>query len=106
MTSEELSQIVEQRMADPRVLGRLACNLRSEDEVRQRHHDGSRLKLTWNETGGAWRCHISIDSPEEARLAQVDVHENATVKVETYGPCRVTVSPEEGILCLTRYRPV
>jgi hypothetical protein len=27
------------------------------------------------------------------------------VRVEAYEPCRVTVSPEDGILCLTRYKP-
>ena len=37
-------------------------------------------------------------------LVQVDIHENATVRVDVFEPCRVTVSPEEGFLCLTRYK--
>ena len=39
MTSLELSAIVNQRMTDPAVLGRLACNLHSNDVLEQRHHD-------------------------------------------------------------------
>lgn len=106
MTSLELSEIVEERMADPRVLGRIACNLKSSEPVQQRHHDDRTLKLEWEDSGDSWRCIVTSTDGTNRRIAQVDIHENATVRVEAYEPCRVTVSPEEGILCLTRYRPV
>ncbi len=105
MTSLELTEIVDQRMADPTVLGRLACNLRSNSLVEQRHHDDRTLRLDWQDVGEAWRCIVYSDDQPERRLAQVDIHENATVRVDAYEPCRVTVSPEDGILCLTRYKP-
>jgi len=106
MTSLELTEIVDQRMTDPTVLGRLACNLRSSNEVQQRHHDSRRFSLVWQDVGDSWRCTIYSDDNPERRVAQVDIHDNCTVRVEAYEPCRVTVSPEEGILCLTRYKPL
>lgn len=104
MTSSELSEIVDQRMADPAVLGRLACNLRNNDLVAQRHHDNKQLRIAWLDSGDYWRCTISADEDARGRLAQIDLHENATVRMEVFAPCRVTISPEEGILCLTRYK--
>lgn len=103
MTSLELTEIVDQRMTDPSVIGRLACNLRSNDEVQQRHHDNRQLNANWQDCGDYWRCIVS-DAKGPRPLAQVDLHENATVRVEVFEPCRVTVSPEDGILCLTRYK--
>ena len=103
MTSLELAEIVDQRMADPTVIGRLACNLRNNDLVVQRHHDDKRLSIDWSDSGDFWRCTISSDESASHRLAQIDLHENATVRMEVFEPCRVTISPEEGILCLTRY---
>ncbi len=47
MTSQELLEVVEQRMTDPRVLGRLACNLRGNEPVHQRHHDDRSLSIAW-----------------------------------------------------------
>lgn len=105
MTALELSEIVDQRMADPRVLGRLACNLRNNDPVQQRHHDGRNFSLVWRDSGDSWRCTVYASDQKDLCVAQVDIHENATVRIEAYEPCRVTVSPEEGILCLTRYKP-
>ena len=106
MTSLELTEIVDQRMADPAVLGRLACNLRSGDLIEQRHHDDRKLSLVWNDQGDSWRCTIYSSEKRERLIAQVDIHENATVRVESYEPCRITISPEDGILCLTRYKPL
>ena len=103
MTSLELTEIVDQRMTDPSVLGRLACNLRSNDLVQQRHHDNKQLVASWQDCGDFWRCTVSEEKASKLQ-AQVDIHENATVRVEVSEPCRVTVSPEEGILCLTRYK--
>jgi hypothetical protein len=104
MTSLELIEIVDQRMTDPTVLGRLACNLRSSDLVEQRHHDDRKLSIVWQDSEDFWRCTIYSDKHATQRVAQVDLHENFTVRIDVYEPCRVTISPEEGILCLTRYR--
>jgi hypothetical protein len=104
MTQQELTTIVEQRMADPFVLGRLACNLRSE-QVRQRHHDHRDFVVRWQDCGDFWRCTILPADDLTHRLAQIDVHDNDTVRADVYQPCRVTVSPEEGFLCVTRYKP-
>jgi len=103
MTSQELTEIVNQRMTDPSVLGRLACNLRSNDLVLQRHHDDRQLSIAWQDCADFWRCIVS-DQTADHRVAQVDVHENSTVRVDVFEPCRVTISPEDGILCLTRYK--
>jgi hypothetical protein len=104
MTPLELSAIVDQRMTDPAVLGRLACNLHSNDVLEQRHNDNRHFTVAWQDSGDFWRCIISSDDRTAPPLAQVDLHENATVRIETYEPCRVTISPEEGFLCLTRYK--
>ena len=104
MTAAELSEIVDQRKEDPNVLGRVACNLRSSNPVAQRHEDDHCLKVAWRESGDSWRCTISSDGDSGKTLAQVDIHENATVRVDVSEPCRVTISPEEGILVLTRYK--
>ena len=106
MTSLELTEIVDQRMADPAVLGRLACNLRSGDLIEQRHHDDRTLSLVWNDQGDSWRCTIYSSEKRERLIAQVEIHGNATVRVESYEPCRITISPEDDILCLTRYKPL
>ena len=105
MTALELTEIVDQRMADPAVLGRLACNLRSSDLIEQRHHDNSKLSLVWQDKGDSWCCTIYSNEKREHLIAQVDIHENTTVRVESYEPCRITISPEDGILCLTRFKP-
>lgn len=107
MTALELREIVEQRIDDPWTLGRLACNLRSNDLVEQRHHDDCRLSVLWRDTGrNFWRCTIFLGEETDLCLVQVDLHSDKTVRVEAFEPCSVTISPEDGILCLTRYRPL
>lgn len=103
MTELELSEIVEQRMNDPKVLGRIACNLRDARQVVQRHHDAKEFQVTWHDAGDYWRCVIS-ELSSETPFVQVDLHENHTVRIEAGSVCRVTVSPEDGILSVTRYR--
>jgi hypothetical protein len=100
----ELIEVVDQRMSDPAVLGRLACNLHRSDLVEQRHHDGRRFSVAWHDSGDFWRCTIASDENAAHRLVQVDIHENATVRVDAFEPCRVTVSTEDGVLCITRYK--
>ena len=56
MTSFELLEIVNQRLDDPTVLGRLATNLFSEASVHQRHKDDRTLTLAWQEHGDMWRA--------------------------------------------------
>jgi len=103
MTTAELKEIVDQRMMDPTVAGRVACNLRRQDQVEQRHHDDRRFNVSWQDDGDYWRCTL-VDQGTGKSLAQVDLHENATVRIDIFEPGRVTVSPEEGILCITRYK--
>lgn len=103
MTSSELQEVVEQRMTDPVVLGRVACNLRS-NAVEQRHHDGRTLNVAWQETGDGWRCTVGTEGSEARRVAQIDIGENATVRVEAYEPCRIAICPDDGVLCLTRFK--
>ena len=105
MASLQLTEIVDERMNDPAVLGRLACGLRSNDLVKQRHHDDLTLGLQWQNSGDFWRCIITPEKGATGRLAQVDLHENATIRILIFQPCDVTISTEEGFLCLTRYKP-
>lgn len=105
MTSTELKEIADQRMSDPTVLGRFVCNLRSTDLVAQRHHDGQHFSVSWQDSGDFWRCIIFADGTPAHRLAQIDLHENSTFRADLFEPGRITISPEEGILCLTRYKP-
>jgi hypothetical protein len=93
MTSEQLKEIVDQRLRDPHVLGRIACNLREDQHL---------FKVSWEDCGDFWRATVLEDGG--AKLAQVDVHENGTTRVDAFAPARVTVSPDEELLCITRYR--
>jgi hypothetical protein len=102
VTSSELKEIVDQRMTDPHVTGRLVCNLKS-DAVEQKNNDGRLFKVLWQDDGDYWRCTLT-DSTSGKLMAQVDIHENSTVRADLFEPGRITVSPEEGILCVTRYR--
>ncbi len=104
MTSYELLEIVNQRMDDPMVLGRLATNLFSEESAKQQNKDDLTLALSWQELGDLWRCTIWSDKESDTRIALIDIHENATTRIDAFEPCRVTISREEGILCLTRYK--
>ncbi|MBW4038393.1 MAG: hypothetical protein HIU91_05845 [Acidobacteria bacterium] len=105
MTTLELDEIANQRMSDPNVLGRFVCHLRSNDRLAQRHHDDQNLSVAWQDAEDFWRCTIFADGNPAHRVAQVDLHENNTVRADLFEPGRITVSPEEGILCLTRYKP-
>jgi hypothetical protein len=104
MKALELKEIVEKGMDNPWILGRLACNLRSNDLVEQRHHDKRKLRVCWRNTGEFWRCTIFLDQDTELCLVQVDLHNDSSVRVEAFEPCSVTISPEDGLFCLTRYK--
>ena len=105
MTPDELNEIANQRLADPTVIGRLVCNLRSNDSLVQRHHDHQHFSVSWQDSGDFWRCTIFADGTPAHRLAQIDLHENSTFRADLFEPGRITISPQEGILCLTRYKP-
>jgi hypothetical protein len=38
-------------------------------------------------------------------LTEFDVHDDGSVRVESWEPCSVTVDPKMGIMCLTRFKP-
>jgi hypothetical protein len=104
MTSLDLTEIVEHRMSDPNVLGRVICLLHHNQPVEQRHHDDFAFTVDWHDFGDFWRCTIASNATPAQTLAQIDLQENATVRVDAFAPCRVTISPDEGFLCLTRYK--
>lgn len=104
MNTQELKEIVNQQMNDPFVLGRIVCNLRSNDLVEQQHHDKCDFEVFWRKSDMFWRCTIFLNKNTELCLAQIDLHDDMTVRVESYKPCSITISPEDGILCLTRFR--
>lgn len=106
MTSTELKEIVEERMDDPFVLGRLACNLRRNEIVEQRHNDDRKFTVFWRDTGSFWRCTVFLGDETDLCLIQVDLYSDQTVRIEAFEPCGVTISPPDGILCLTRYKPL
>jgi len=63
------------------------------------------LSVSWQDSGDFWRCIIFSEENPASRVAQIDLHENSTVRIDVFEPCRLTISPEEGFLCLTRYKP-
>lgn len=103
MTSAELKLIVDQASPDPAIVGRLACNLRSNAPVEQSHKDQRELHVQWQELGGMWRCTITPEG-SPGYLARVDLHDGTAVRVEAREPCSITISPDEDLLCMTRYR--
>ena len=105
MTPDELNEIANQRLDDPTVIGRLVCNLRSNDPLVQRHNDDQQFSVSWQDSGDFWRCTIFADNTPAHRLAQIDLHDNSTFRADLFEPGRITISPQEGILCLTRYKP-
>jgi hypothetical protein len=104
MTSLELNEIANQRLSDPKVLGRIVCNLRS-DLLVQRHLDDQQFSASWHDSGDFWRCTLFAAGDPTLRLAQVDIYADATLRADLFEPARITVSPEEAILCITRYKP-
>jgi hypothetical protein len=103
--SEELQEIVQQQMEGPFVLGRLATRLRKNETVKQCHKDQTDLQTVWRNTGSFWRCTVFLNHSTEDCLAQVDLHNDGTVRVELFEPCSVTIDPAEDLMVLTRYAP-
>ncbi len=106
MTQLELSEIAEEKMCDPSVSGCIVSSFRADHTgdsvVEQRHRDGRTLALTWHDRGDFRRCIVLGGEALAQPVAQVDLCENQTVRMQIYEPCRVTISQEEGFLCLSR----
>ncbi len=102
MTQTELSEIVDAAMSNPRVSACIAGNFREDRATAEGHREGGRLTITWQDRGDCRRCTIVSEESAEMPVARIDLGEDATVRLEAYVPCRVTVSNEEGFLCLSR----
>ena len=102
MTHSELQEVVNQRVADPSVLGCLTCNLFSSKSLQQRNVDQRMFSMEWQSLGDIWRCTVT-SSPDEMRLAQIEIQDDTTTRIELFEPCQVTISREENILCIIRY---
>ncbi len=102
MTQLELNEIVEHALNDARISGCIASNFREDLAAAERHRDGEKLSIRWHDRGDGRRCTIFAGEVQPYPLAQVDLGENASLRIETFAPCRVTVSQEEGFLCLSR----
>ena len=102
MTQVELSEIVEATMSNPRVSACIAGNFREDRATAEGHRAGGRLTMTWQDRGDCRRCTIVSEEGVPQTVARIDLSEDATVRLETYVPCRMTISKEEGFLCLSR----
>lgn len=52
---------------------------------------------------GLWRCTITPEG-SPSYLAPVDLHDATAVRIETRESCATTLSPDDDLLCMTRYR--
>ncbi len=102
MTQVELSEIVDSTMSNPRVSACIVSNFRENRATAEGHREGGKLSIDWQDRGDYRRCTIICEEVSAAPVARIDLGEDATVRLETYMPCRVTVSNEEGFLCLSR----
>jgi hypothetical protein len=101
LTKVELNQVVDQMMSNPKIEACIACELQC-DEATERHRLDSRvLKADWREHADFWRCTITTQPTSGAAAAQIDLHDNGTVRTTVFLPCKLTISREEGFLCLS-----
>ena len=103
MKRVELSQVVDRLMNDARVEACIACELYSGPGVERHCLEGRIVDAEWHEHVGFWRCTFTIQSTSRTVAAQVDLHDNGTVHTMVFLPCQVTVSPSEGLMCLSLY---
>ncbi|WP_158819903.1 hypothetical protein [Granulicella sp. S156] len=101
--AEELQIIAEQNLDSPSILGRIVSRLRKNNAYSQKHKDGFSFDLFWRNAGPYWRCTISLDKESEDALAQIDVHEDGTVRTELHEPGSITVAPAENLLVVVRF---
>jgi hypothetical protein len=103
---EELKSIAEQNLDSPYILGRIVSRLRKNDASAQKNKDGCSFEVFWRSAGPYWRCTIFVDQESEDALAQIDVHEDGTVRTELHEPGSVTVDPTENLLVVVRFQRV
>jgi hypothetical protein len=101
----ELKKIADQGFEDPYLLGRVVSRLRENDTFAQKHHDKTKCDLFWRNAGAYWRCTIFMSPDSEDVLAQVDLHVDGTIRVESYEPCSITIDSSENLLVLSRIAP-
>ena len=101
MTQSELNQAVDRMMNDPKIKACMACNLASDDIVERHRPDSNVLSAEWRQHGDFWRCKVAILPNSGTDAAQVDLHCNGTIRTVIFIPCQLTVSQEEGFLCLS-----
>ncbi len=99
MTQLDLNEIVDLAMKDPRISGCIVSNLHG-DQSAERHRGQETLSLSWYDRGDCRRCTIVAEERSAKMVAQVDLGENATLRVDAFRPCRITVAHEEGFLSL------
>ncbi len=92
-------------MSCPSVLGSLACHLRDDCEIAQQHRDGRELDVVWRECAGYWRCTIFISKATDLCVAQIDIHDDGTIRLEAHEPISVTIDPDVDVLVLVRLGP-
>ena len=104
MAMSVLKQIIEQHADEPRLAGSLACHLRQNEPVEQHHRDGRELGVYWRERAGHWRCTVFAARCSDHCIAQVDLHDDKTVRVEVHEPASIAINPQLGVLVLVRFK--
>lgn len=102
MTDLTLQEIIEQGLQSDGILACLACHLMDDDSVVQSHRDDLHLKVYWRQRQNHWRRTIFPDVAMDICFAQIDIHDDGTVRVESSEPCSIQVSREDDVLCVTR----
>lgn len=104
MAKSVLEQIIDQHRAEPGLVGSIACHLRRSEPVAQQHQDGREFDVLWSQKPGYARCTVFVAKGSENCIAQIDVHDDGTVRVEAHEPVSVTVDPGVNVLVLVRFR--
>lgn len=104
MADSILEQIINQHKNEPGLIGSLACHLRQNEPVAQQHQDEREFEVYWQQKMGHWRCIIFIAKESEDCIAQIDLHDDQTVRVQAHEPISVTIDPKLNLLVLVRFR--
>jgi len=99
-----IEQIIDQHRDRPDLVGSLACHLGQSTPVAQQHRDGREFEVFWSQKTGFLRCTIFIEKGSENCIAQVDIHEDKTIRVEAHEPVSITIDPKIDVLVLVRIR--
>jgi hypothetical protein len=103
MADSILKQIIGQHMKEPGLIGSLACHLYQNEPMTQQHRDGREFEVYWRQLPGYWRCTVFIAKESEDCIAQIDLHDDQTVRMEAHEPISVTIDPKLNILALVRF---